>query len=75
MGVGGKACPLGYMVICIQLEGVPEYNEDQVAFVVDDYTIFSWRVPIVLGTPTINCVVVFMKESDMHSAPQEWQAS
>ena len=75
VGVGGKACPLGYMVICIQLEGVPEYNEDQVAFVVDDYTIFSWRVPIVLSTPTINCVVAFMKESNMHSAPQEWQAS
>ena len=30
---------------------------------------------MVLGTPTINCVVVVMKESNMHNAPMEWQAS
>ena len=42
MGVGGKARPLGYVVICIQVEGVPEYDEDQVDFVVDDNTSFSW---------------------------------
>ena len=42
MGVGGKARPMGYVVIHVQMEGVPEYNEDQVAFVVDDNTTFSW---------------------------------
>ena len=42
MGVGEKARPLGYVVIRIQVEGVPEYDEDQVAFVVDDNTTFSW---------------------------------
>ena len=41
MGVGGKARPLGYVVICVEVEGVPEYDEDQVAFVVDDNTTFS----------------------------------
>ena len=66
---------MGYVVICIQVEGVPECDEDQVAFVIDDNTTFSWRVPVVLGTPTINRVVVVMKESDMQSAPPEWQAS
>ena len=42
VGMGGKAHPLGYVVICVQVEGVPEYDEDQVAFVVDDNTTFSW---------------------------------
>ena len=42
VGVGGKAHPLGYVVIRVQVQGVPEYNEDQVAFVVDDNTTFSW---------------------------------
>ena len=42
VGVGGKARPLGYVVICVQVEGVPEYDEDQVAFVVDDNITFSW---------------------------------
>ena len=73
--MGGKTHPLGYVVIRVQVEGVPEYNEDQVAFVVDDNTTFSWRVPGVLGTPTINRVVAVMKESNLNNAPMEWQAS
>ena len=28
VGVGGKAHLLGYVVIRVQVEGVPEYNED-----------------------------------------------
>ena len=75
MGVGGKAHPMGYVVICVQVEGVPEYDEDQVDFVVDDNTTFSWRVPVVLGTPTINRIVTVMKESNLNNAPMEWQAS
>ena len=75
MGVGGKAHPLGYVVIRVQVEGVPEYDEDQVAFVVDDNTTFSRQVPVVLSTPTINRVVAVMKESDLDNAPMEWQAS
>ena len=74
MGVGGKARLMGYVVIRVQVEGVPEYNEDQVAFVVDDNTTFSWRVPVVLGTPTINRIVAVMKESNLNNAPMEWQA-
>ena len=74
MGVGSKAHPLGYVVIHVQVEGVPEYDEDQVAFVVDDNT-FSWRVPVVLGTSTINHIVTVMQESNLDNAPMEWQAS
>ena len=37
--------------------------------------LFSWQVPVVLGTPTINRVVTVIKESDMKSAPLQWQAS
>ena len=32
---------LGYVVICVQVEGVPEYDKDQVAFVVEDNSTFS----------------------------------
>ena len=75
MGVGRKAHPLGYVVIHVQVERVLEYDEDQVAFIVDDYTTFSWRVPVVLGTPTINRMVAVMKESDLSNTPMEWQTS
>ena len=73
--VGGHTRTLGYVLIQVQVEGVPGYDEDQVAFVVDDpTTTFGIRVPIVLGTPTINRVIAIMKESDLHNAPHEWQA-
>ena len=75
VGVGGRTRTLGYVLIRVQVEGVPGYDEDQVAFVVDDpTTTFGIRVPIVLGTPTINRVIAIMKESDLHNAPHEWQA-
>ena len=75
VGVGGEARTLGYVLIRVQVEGVLGYDEDQVAFVVDDpTTTFGLRVPVVLGTPTINRVVAVMKESEMHSTPPEWQA-
>ena len=74
VGMGGKAYPLGYVVIRVQVERVPEYDEDQVAFG-NDNTTFSWWVPVVLGTPTINRIVAVMKESNLHNAPMEWQAS
>ena len=75
VGVGGRTRTLGYVLIRVQVEGVPGYDEDQVAFVIDDpTTTFGIRVPIVLGTPTINRVITIMKESDLQNAPVEWQA-
>ena len=39
----------------------------------DDPSAFSTRIPVILGTPTINRVVQTMKETEMHNAPVEWQ--
>ena len=40
---------------------------------VDDNSAYSRRIPIILGTPTINHIVMAMRESEMSTAPQEWQ--
>ena len=73
VGVGGCTHTLGYVLIRVQVEGVPGYDEDQVAFVIDDpTTTFGIRVPIVLGTPTINRVIAIMKESDLQNARSVW---
>ena len=41
-GVGGKHTePLGYMMIHVQIPQVPSYDEDQVALIVEDLSIFS----------------------------------
>ena len=57
--------PLGYVVIQVQVDGVWGYNEDQIALVIPDFSNFSTRVPVILGTPTIGQVVNVMKEAEM----------
>ena len=56
--------PLGYAIIRVQVEGVKGYDKDQVAFVVPDSTAFRSRVPVILGTPTINQIMNVIKESE-----------
>ena len=72
---GGQSEPLGFMLLRVQIEGMPHYDEQQVVFVLDDPSAFSARIPVILGTPTINRVVQSMKESEIHNAPMEWQVA
>ena len=57
--------PLAYVIIRVQVEGVKGYNEDQVALVTQDLTAFGSRVPVTIGTPTINWIVNVIKESEL----------
>ena len=59
----------------VQIEGMPHYDEQQVVFVLDDPSRFSARIPVILGTPTINRVIQTMKESEIHEAPMELQVA
>ena len=72
---GGQTEPLGFTLTRVQVEGMPHYDEQQVLFVLDDPSPFSARIPVILGTPTINRVIQTMKETEMHSAPTEWQTA
>ena len=75
VGLGsGHVEPAGFTLMRVQIEGMPHYDEQQVIFVLDDPSGFSARIPVILGTPTINRVVQTMKVSEMHDAPSEWQA-
>ena len=66
--------PAGFTLMRMQIEGMPHYDEQQVIFILDDPIGFSARIPVILGTPTINRVIQTMKESEIHKAPSEWQA-
>ena len=57
----------------MQIEGIPSYNKEQVALVVDDKSAFARKVLIILGTLTVHHVVNCMKESEMEKAPPEWE--
>ena len=60
-------------MIRVQIPQVLSYDEDQVALIVEDLSIFSRPCPIILGTPTIFWAVQAMKESEMHNLEQAWQ--
>ena len=72
---GGRVESTGFTLMRVQIEGMQHYDEQQVVFVLDDPSGFSTRIPVILGTPTINRVVQTMKESEMHDAPSEWQTA
>ena len=72
-GIGGvHTGAIRYVVFRAQIRGIPSYDEEQVALVVDDSSYFARKVPVILGTPTLHRVVKCMKESEMESAPPEW---
>ena len=73
-GVGGKCTePLGYVMIQVQIPQAPSYDEDQVALIVEDPSLFSRRCPVILGTLTIFQAIQAMKESKMHNLELAWQ--
>ena len=64
--------PLGYVVIWVQVDGVWGYDEDQIALIIQDFSNFTTRVPIILGTPTIGQVVNMMREAEMDTLAMPW---
>ena len=61
-GIGGHTAALGYIIINVQVEGIPSYYEEQVALVIPNVTQLGLKVPVILGTPTIHQLCCQMKE-------------
>ena len=72
-GIGGHMVAIRYIMINVQVEGIPSYYEEQVALVIPNVTQLGMKVPVILGTPTINRLCRQMKESEIQTVPEEWQ--
>ena len=72
-GIGGHTVALGYVIINVQVEGIPSYYEEQVALVIPSMTQLGMKVPVILGTPMIHRLCCQMKESEIKTVPEEWQ--
>ena len=64
--------PLGYVIIWVQVDGFQGYDEDQIALVIPDVSNYAARVPIILGTPPISCIVNVMKEKEIDTLATPW---
>ena len=71
-GIARNTNALGYVVINVQIGGIPSYNEEQVALVIEDSSCLGMREPVILGMPTIHRLCHQMKESENESAQDEW---
>ena len=66
LGLGNAyTCPIGYIIVQVQVDGVQGYDKDQIALVIPDESKFEEWVPIILGTPTISHMVNVMKEKEI----------
>ena len=65
-------CPLGYIIVWVQVDGVQAYDEDEKALVIPDESKFMEQVPIILGTPTISHVMNVMKEKEKDAFAMPW---
>ena len=64
--------PIGYIIIRVQVDGVQGYDEDQIALIVPDLSTFVAQVPVILGTPTIGCVMNMIREKEMDALVTPW---
>ena len=64
--------PLGYFIVNVQVDGVQGYNEDQISLVVPYLSNFAKRMPVILGTPTISCIINVMKEREIDALVTPW---
>ena len=53
-GIGGHMAALWYVIINVQVEGIPSYYEEQVALVILNVTQLGLKVLVILGTPMIH---------------------
>ena len=54
------------------MDGVQCYNEDQIALEVPDLLNFVERIPVILGSPNISCIVNVMKEREIDALAMPW---
>ena len=57
--------PLGYVIIWVQVDRVQGYDKDQITLVIPDLSNFAAQIPMILGTPTIHCIINVMKETEI----------
>ena len=65
--------PVGFVMMNVKVLCVQGYDEDQVAIVMDDPDMSE--CPVILGTPTIHCVMELIKESEISKLAVPWASS
>ena len=65
--------PIGFVMMNVKVPCIQGYDEDQIAIVMDDPGMSEW--PVILGTPTLYCVMEVIKESEISKLAVPWASS
>ena len=63
---------LGYVIVHVRFNEIKGYDEDQVCLVMEDDSKFVSRVLIILETPTTECILNVMMESEITKLSVVW---
>ena len=70
-GLGGISVePIGFVMMNVKVPCVQGYDKDQIAIVMDDPGMTEW--PVILGTPTLYCIMEVIKESEISKLAVPW---
>ena len=73
VGLGRKCtCPLGFIILCMQVWDIAGYDKDIVFLMVPDESEFGQRVPLVIGTCMIGRIINVMWESKIDCLSMPW---
>ena len=64
--------PLSFVILCIQVWEITEYNKDVVFLMVPDESEFGRRVPLVIGTCMICQIINIIWESEIDCLSMPW---
>ena len=65
--------PVGFVLVNVQVPCVKGYNEDQIMIVLDNPNMND--CPVILGTPTLFCVMQVIKEGEITKLATPWATS
>ena len=63
---------LGYVIVHFRFDEIKGYDEDQVCLVMEDDCEFASRVPMILGTPTTECILNVITENEITNLSVVW---
>ena len=73
VGLGGKhTSPLGFVILCVQVQEIAGYDKDIVFLMVPNESKFNRRVPLVIGTCTIGQIINIIWESEINHLSMPW---
>ena len=73
VGLGGRrTCPLGFVIVRLQVKEVAAYDEDVVFLDIPNESAFGKRVPLIIGTCTLAQVINVIKEGELDRISIPW---